>query len=114
MSQEAFYLFDHQVPQAMACLVVPSPFEVHYRLGYPSLFVLKKLHPKVRSLSSLNCDSCRFESVHFDIWGLCPIVSQTCFSYFVTFVDDHSWLYLMKNCYELLSHFCAFHTEIKK
>ncbi|KAA0056091.1 gag-pol polyprotein [Cucumis melo var. makuwa] len=40
------YLFDHQVPQAVVCLVVPSPFEVHCRLGHPSLFVLKKLYPE--------------------------------------------------------------------
>lgn len=130
------YLFDHQVSQAVACPVVPSPFEVHCRLGHPSLFVLKKLYPEFRSLSSLNCDSCQFakfhrlsssprvdkraiapfELVHSDIWGPCPVVSQTGFRYFVTFVDDHSrltWLYLMKNRSELLSHFCAFHTEIK-
>jgi len=130
------YLFDHQVSQAVACPIVPSPFEVHCRLGHPSLFVLKKLYPKFRSLSSLNCDSCQFakfhclsssprvdkraiasfELVHSDIWGPCPVVSQTGFRYFVTFVDDHSrltWLYLMKNRSELLSHFCAFHTEIK-
>ncbi|XP_031744711.1 uncharacterized protein LOC101207712 isoform X1 [Cucumis sativus] len=130
------YFFDHQVSQAVACPVVPSPFEVHCRLGHPSLFVLKKLYPEFRSLSSLNCDSCQFakfhrlsssprvdkraiapfELVHSDIWGPCPVVSQTGFRYFVTFVDDHSrltWLYLMKNRSELLSHFCAFHTEIK-
>uniref|UniRef100_A0A9I9CII3 GAG-pre-integrase domain-containing protein n=1 Tax=Cucumis melo TaxID=3656 RepID=A0A9I9CII3_CUCME len=44
------YLFDHQVPQAVVCLVVPSPFEVHCRLGHPSLFVLKKLYPEFRRL----------------------------------------------------------------
>ncbi|KAA0035896.1 putative Cysteine-rich RLK (RECEPTOR-like protein kinase) 8 [Cucumis melo var. makuwa] len=47
------YLFDHQVPQAVACLVVPSPFEVHCHLGHPSLFVLKKLYPKLRMPSSI-------------------------------------------------------------
>lgn len=43
-------------------------------------------------------------------------MSQTGFYYFVTFVDDYSrltWLYLMKNRSELLSHFCAFHAEIQ-
>ena len=98
------------------------------------------IYPEFPSLSSLNCDLCQFakfhrlsssprvnkrasapfELVHSDIWGLCPVISQTGFRYFVTFVDDHSrltWLYLMKkwkNCSELLSHFYAFHTEIKK
>ncbi|KAA0033068.1 gag-pol polyprotein [Cucumis melo var. makuwa] len=47
------YLFDHQVSQAVACHVVPSPFEVHCRLGHPSLFVLKKLYPEFRMPSSL-------------------------------------------------------------
>ena len=94
----------------MACPIVPSPFEVHYRLGHPYLFMLKKLYPEFRFLSSLNCDSWQFikshrlsssprvdkraiapfELVHYDIWGPCPVVSQTCFRYFVTFVDDHS------------------------
>ena len=39
----------------------------------------------------------------------------TRFRYFVTFVDDYSrttWLYLMKNCYELFSYFRAFYVEI--
>ena len=57
-----------------------------------------------------------FKLVHSDIWDPCLVVSQTCFRYFVTFVDDHSrltWLYLVKNRYELLSHFCVFHVEIK-
>ena len=130
------YLFNHQVPQAMMCHLVPSPIEVHCHLGHPSLFVLKKLYPKFRSLSSLNCNSCQFakfhhlsssprvdkqanapfELVHSDILGPCLVVSQTGFRYFITFVDDHSrltWLYLMKNCSELLSHFCVFHIEIK-
>ncbi|KAL0560692.1 hypothetical protein IC582_001103 [Cucumis melo] len=125
------YLFNHQVQQVVACPVVPSPFEVHYRLGHLSLFVLKKLYPVFRSLSSLNCGSCKFakfhrlslsprvnkrasapfELVHSNIWGPCPVVSQTNFRYFVTFIDDHScltWLYLMKNRSKLLSHFVSF------
>ena len=43
-------------------------------------------------------------------------MSSTEFKYFVTFVDDFSrvtWLYLMKSCYELFSHFSAFCTEIQ-
>ena len=125
------YLFDYQVPQAVVCHVVPSPFDIHCRLGHPSLFVLKKFHLEFRSLSSLNCDSCQFakfhrlssgprvnkragapfELVHSDIWDPCPVVSQTGFRYFVTFVDDHfrlTWLFLMKSRSELLSHFVPF------
>ena len=58
------YLFSHQVRQAVMCHVIPSTFEVHCRLGHPSLFVLKKLYPEFRSLSSLNCDSCQFAKFH--------------------------------------------------
>ena len=42
-------------------------------------------------------------------------MSPTGFRYFVTFVDDYSqttWLYLMKDHYELFSHFRAFYGEI--
>ena len=38
------------------------------------------------------------------------------FRYFVKFVDDYlqtTWLYLMKNRFELFSHFRAFHAEIQ-
>ena len=59
--------------------------------------------------------SAPFELVHLDVWGPCPVVSPTVFQYFVTFVDDYSrttWLYLMKNCSDLFSHFHAFCAEI--
>ena len=56
-----------------------------------------------------NQASTPFELVHSDVWGPYPVVSPTEFQYFVTFVDDYSrtWLYLMKNRYELFSHFRA-------
>ena len=62
-----------------------------------------------------NRASTPFELVHPDVWGPCPVVSLTGFQYFVMFVDDYSrttWLYLMKNCSELFSHFRAFYVEI--
>ena len=43
-------------------------------------------------------------------------MSPTGFKYFVTFVDDFSrvtWLYLMKSCFELFSHFTASCAEIQ-
>ena len=43
-------------------------------------------------------------------------MSKMGFKYFVTFVNDYSrvtWLYLMKNCYELFSHFTVFYAEVK-
>ena len=48
------------------------------------------------------------------MWDLCLVVSPTGFRYFVTFVNDYSrttWLYLMKNRFELFSHFYAFCAE---
>ena len=108
---------------------------MHCRLGHPSLSLLKKLCPQFSSLSSLDCESCQFtkhhrlpssprvnkraiapfELVHLDVWGPCPVVSPTGFRYFVTFVDDYSrttWLYIMKNCYDLFSNFYAFYAKI--
>ncbi|RVX07744.1 Retrovirus-related Pol polyprotein from transposon RE1 [Vitis vinifera] len=118
------------------CVSTASPVEAHCRLGHPSLPVLKKLCPQFDTLHSLDCESCHFakhhrsslgprlnkraeslfELVHNDVWGSCPVTSQTGFRYFVTFVDDFSrmtWIYFMKNRSEVFSHFCAFSAEIK-
>ena len=98
------------MPTPIACSGVVTPFELHYRLGHPSLSLLKKLYPWFSSLSSLNCESCQyaklhrvhlshrvnkrastqFELVHSDVWGLRLVLSLTGFKYFVTFVDDFS------------------------
>ena len=123
------------MPKFVACSGVVIPFELCCCLGHHSLSMLKKLYPQFSSLSSLNCKSCKyaklhcmhlspkvnnrgsvpFELVHSDMWGPCPVVSPIGFQYFVTFVYDYSrttWLYLMKNCLELFSHFRAFCAEI--
>ena len=123
------------MPKFVACYGVLTQFELHRCLGHPSISLLKKLYPRFSSLSSLNCESCQyaklhrvhlsprvnnrasspFELVYSDVWGPCPIMSPTGFRYFVTFVDDYSrttWLYLIKNCSELFSHFRAFCAEI--
>ena len=104
-------------------------------MGHLSLPLLKKLCPQFTSFLSLDYESCQFakhhclsyspivnkqasapfELVHYDVWGPCPVVSPTGFRYFVTFVDDYSrttLLYLMKNHYELFSHFRSFYVEI--
>lgn len=130
------YILDERVPRFIARSSVMSPFEAHYRLGHPSLPILKKLFPQFHSVSSLECESCQFAKsqrislgprvnkrvesafklVHSDIWGPCPVVSNFGFKYFVTFVDDFSrmtWIYFMKNRSEVFSHFCAFCAEIK-
>ena len=114
------YILKTKVPKSVVCSGVVTPFELHCRLGHPSLFLLKNLYPQFSSLSLLNCESgqyvklhrvhlsprvnnqasAHFELVHSDVWGPCLVVSPTSFRYFVTFVDDYSqttWLYLMKN-----------------
>ena len=53
-----FYILDHAIPRPVACFGVTTPFEIHCRLGYPSLPLLKKLCPRFSSLSSLDCESC--------------------------------------------------------
>ena len=104
------YILETEVSKSVACSGVLTPFELHCRLGHPSLSLLKKLYPQFFSLSSLNCESCQyanlhrvhlsprvnnqastpFELIHSDVWGPCPVVSPTGFRYFVTFVDDYS------------------------
>ena len=129
------YILETEVPKSVACSGVVTPFDLHCRLGHPSLPLLKNLYSQFSSLSSLNCESCQyaelhrvhlcprvnkrasplFELVHLDVWGPCPVVSSTGFWYFVTFVDDYSrttWLYLMKNRSELFSNFHVFYAEI--
>ena len=114
------YILETKVSKSVVCSGVVTPFELHCRLGHPSLFLLKNLYPQFSSLSLLNCESCQyaklhrvhlsprfnnqasapFELVHSDVWGPCSVVSPTSFRYLVTFVDDYSqttWLYLMKN-----------------
>ena len=69
------------------------------------VLVLESINELVLLLSS----SIRMSGVHVQ---LCP---QTGFRYFATFIDDYSrttWLYLMKNYSELLSHISAFYVEI--
>ena len=41
-----------------------SPFEAHYRLGHPSLPMLKMLCSQFQNVSSLDCESCRFAKHH--------------------------------------------------
>ena len=39
------YILEIEVSKFVACSGVGTPFELHYRLGHPSLSLLKKLHP---------------------------------------------------------------------
>ena len=94
------YIIDTEVPKSVACSGVVTPFELHCRLGYPSLPLLKKLYPQFSNLSLLSCESCQyaklhqvdlsprvnkrasapFELVHYDVWGPCLIFSSTGFN----------------------------------
>lgn len=122
---------------SIGCLLhYVSLFEAHCRLGHPSLPVLKKLCPQFHNKPSIDCESCHFakhyrsslsprnnkradfafQLVHSDVWRPCLIVSKAGFRYFVTFVDDFSrmtWIYFMKNRFEVFSHFSNFCVEIK-
>ncbi|CAM8877197.1 unnamed protein product [Rhodiola kirilowii] len=130
------YILDSQLPKYVACTSSATPIDAHCRLGHPFLSVLRNLCPAFSSLSSLNCESCRFakhhrlsssprvnngvsapfELVHSDVWGPCPVPSVPGFRYFVTFVDDFSrmtWIYFMKNRSELFQHFSSVCAEIQ-
>ena len=58
------YILDTKVPKFVACSRVVTPFELHYRLCHPSLYLLKKLYPQFSSQSSLNCESCQYAKLH--------------------------------------------------
>ena len=61
---KVLYILDHAVPRPVACSGVTTPFETHFRLGHPSLSLLKKLCPRFTSMSSLYCESCQFAKHH--------------------------------------------------
>lgn len=106
----SLYILDTCVPRSIACASIISPFEAHYRLGHPYLPTLKKLCPQFHfsrmwvlsfciSLSPRINKQARyaFELDYLDIWGPCG--SKIGLRYFVTFVDDFSWMiwiYFMK------------------
>ena len=75
--------------KSITCSGVITSFELHCRLGHPSLPLLEKLYPPFSSLFSLNYESCQyaklhqvhlssrvnkrastnFKLVHYDVWG---------------------------------------------
>ena len=57
-----------------------------------------------------------FGLIYTDLWDPSPVLSNTGYSYYVTFVDAHtrfSWLYLLRNKSETLDLFKQFHTSVK-
>ena len=45
------YILEIEVPKSVACSGVVTPFELHCRLGHPSLSLLKKIYPQFSNLS---------------------------------------------------------------
>ena len=58
------YILKLEVSTLVACSGVVTLFELHYHLGHPSLFLLKKLYPQFSSLSSLYCELCQYAKLH--------------------------------------------------
>ena len=91
------YIIETEVSKPVVCSGDVTLFELHCRLGHPSLPLLKKLYPQFSNLSSLNYESCQyaklhrvhlsprvnkrvfthFELVHYDVWGPYPVLSPT-------------------------------------
>ena len=94
----------------------------HHRLGHPSFNYLQHMFPDlfVRcSVSDFKCDTCilakshlvsyplnsnksviPFGLAHSDVWGPSPITTSSGIRWFVTFIDDCTWmiwLYLLKH-----------------
>ena len=64
--------------------------------------------------SNKSCVS--FTLVHYDVWGPTPLLDNSGFKWFVTFIDDctrMTWLYLMKHKYKVFSIFRSLHAMIK-
>ena len=58
------YILDLELSKPIAYFGIANPLDVHYRLGHPFVFLLKKLFPRFSSLSSLNCESCQYAKLH--------------------------------------------------
>ena len=64
IKSRGLYILETKVSVFVACSGVVTPFELHYRLGHPSLSLLKKIYPRFSSLSSLNHESCQYAKLH--------------------------------------------------
>lgn len=97
---------------------------------------MRVMVPSFSKLSSFECQSCQlgkhtrhtysqrvnksasspFALVHSDIWGPTRVCSTLGYYYFVTFIDDFSrctWLFLMKNRYDVFNIFQGFCAEVQ-
>lgn len=116
------------LPRAATCcgsVILPETW--HSRLGHISCSILHSLassgvlgHLDVNKVDCQSCQLAKFHAlpfnnydsisqaafnlVYYDIWGLAPNATMGGSHYFVIFVDDFSqytWIYLIKNLYEL-------------
>ncbi|VDB90564.1 Bgt-51627 [Blumeria graminis f. sp. tritici] len=112
--------FAHVGPQLLGSISVPS-------LKLPTLKGKDENKFRIDNPTLHSCDVCNsckqverinrgpvsrssnvLELVHSDTWGKCQAIGIFGSSYFVTFIDDHSresMIFLMKNKYEVPSHF---------
>lgn len=128
------YLLDQNLALAATAKHSTDAYQLHCRLGHPSINVLQQLPFLSPSSLKFNCTTCQlgkhhrasfpirnisrvfkpFELVHSDVWGPCR-VSSFGVKYFVTFIDDYSrttWLYLIKDRTEVFHSFSVFYHDI--
>lgn len=112
----------------------------HYRLGNVNFLTVRhvlslcdiKVHNKI---ASKKCSSCclgkshrlhaphaltvyesPFDLVYADLWGPAPFVSNFGFNYYISFVDactKFTWLYLLKQKFDVITTFNIFHAYVK-
>lgn len=108
----------------------------HSRLGHPSLSKLKLLSSTLKSVSSLQCESCQqwkqphssfsisvkqrsfkpFDLAHNDVWGPLSVTNASKYKYYHLFIDDFTrmtWLYLLHDLSEVSKYFEQFTNEVK-
>ena len=102
----------------------------HHRLGHPSFSYMKHLFPTLfttLSPTDFHCETCilaknrrfnfsvssnkssiPFDLIHSNMWGLAPVSSSSSRRWFVKFIHDCTqitWLYLVKNKFEVFEAF---------
>ncbi|CAH9050772.1 unnamed protein product [Cuscuta europaea] len=111
---------------------------LHYKLGHPSFYYLKRMFPQLflnKDASLFNCDMCAlakhhrntylpqsykltspFTLVHSDIWGPSRIPTLKGKRWFVTIIDDHTrvtWVFLIKEKSEVEKIFREFYAMVQ-
>ncbi|CAH9080868.1 unnamed protein product [Cuscuta epithymum] len=147
--EDGLYIFDEGTQsnkrgQRNACLQTVSfsnnkeLYLLHYRLGHPSFYYLKKVFPQLfinKDVSLFHCDMCAlakhhknsyiphsykptspFTLVHSDIWGASRVPTIKGKRWFVTIIDDHTrvtWVFLIKEKSEVEKVFRDFYAMVQ-